>query len=57
VKSVVFFSELIKFGLGLYEARATLFFASSKVLPVVVYVLCAFTTNIMITELITIHLA
>jgi len=41
---------------GLQEARATLFFSSTKLLPVVVYVLCVFTTNIMIT-VITIRLA
>jgi len=34
---------------GLYEVRATLFFASTKLLPVVFYVGCVFTTNIMIT--------
>jgi len=34
-----------------------LLLASGKLLPVVVYVLCDFTTNIMITELFTIRLA
>jgi len=58
VKSGIFFSEIkFDFGLYMYEARATLFFAPSKLLPVVVYVLCVFTTNIMITVLITIRLA
>jgi len=55
MRKVAFLSYLIKFDVGLYEVRATLCFASSKLLPVVFYVGCVSTTIISIT-VITLHL-